>query len=123
MVTDTQAANDIIVQTPRGLSLAGTRITLYDILDYVRAGWPSHRIAAWLNVSAEHLQAALDYVDAHRVEVERQYQEVLRQAEARRHYWEERNRRRQPQLDTQARAADQAEVRTRIRQRREKLGR
>jgi len=38
---NTQAA---IVRTSRGLSIAGTRITLYQVMDYVKAGWPPELI-------------------------------------------------------------------------------
>ena len=30
-----------VVRTPRGLTIAGTRITLYDVMDYLTAGWPA----------------------------------------------------------------------------------
>ncbi len=121
-VMSASTANEFIVETPRGLSVAGTRITLYDVLDYVRDGWPASRIAAWLNLSAEQVQAALDYIDAHRPEVERQYAQVLRQAEENRRYWEERNRGRLGQPGARASTADTEEIIDRIRQRKERLG-
>ncbi|MDM8550389.1 hypothetical protein QUF72_09935 [Desulfobacterales bacterium HSG2] len=31
---------ETVVRTDRGLSVAGTRITLYSIMDYIRADWP-----------------------------------------------------------------------------------
>jgi uncharacterized protein (DUF433 family) len=118
----TVTANELIIQTPRGLSVAGTRITLYDILDYVHAGWPPHQIAAWLKLSAEQVQAALDYIGAHRPEVERQYQEVLRAAESHRAYWERLNRSRQAELEARVATDDISKIKERICQRREKLG-
>jgi len=89
--TNPPTSNNHIVQTPRGLSVDGTRITLYDILDYVHDGWPAHLIGAWLNLSPDQIQAALAYIETHRAEVEAQYQQVLRQAEENRAYWEARN--------------------------------
>jgi len=37
MGTDGQVA---IIRTDRGLAIAGTRITLYDVRDYVKAQYP-----------------------------------------------------------------------------------
>src|SRR3990172_8647243 len=109
-----------IVETSRGLSVAGTRITLYDILDYVHDGWPARQIAAWLHLSDAQVQAALAYIESHRAQVEQQYQDVLRQAEENRAFWEHRIRDRQARIDAQAARPDQQEIRARIRQRRER---
>ena len=32
-------AENTVIRTSRGLSVAGTRITLYIITDYIKAGW------------------------------------------------------------------------------------
>jgi uncharacterized protein (DUF433 family) len=43
-MTENPNTQAIIVKTSRGLSIAGTRITLYQVMDYVKAGWPpEHR--------------------------------------------------------------------------------
>jgi len=120
--TNPSTSNNHIVQTPRGLSVASTRITLYDILDYVHDGWPSHLIAAWLNLSPDQIQAALAYIETHRAEVEAQYQQVLRQAEENRTYWEARNRERLKQIDRPASASEKAPIKARVRLRQEQLG-
>lgn len=88
----------------------------------MHAGWPPQQIAAWLKLSTEQVQAALDYIDAHRTEVERQYQEVLRAADAHRAYWEGRNRSRQAELEARVATDDIVKIKERIRQRSEKLG-
>jgi hypothetical protein len=95
---------------------------LYDILDYVHEGWPPHLIAAWLNLSSEQIQAALAYIEAHRTEVEVQYQQVLHQAQENRAYWEDRNRERLERINGMAGGADKASLQTRIRQRQEQIG-
>ena len=82
----------IIVQTERGLSIAGTRITLYDVMDYFTAGYPAQLIREKLWLTDAQVDAALSYVEAHRAEVEAEYQQVLKIAEENRQYWEERNR-------------------------------
>jgi hypothetical protein len=83
-----------IIRTERGLTLIGTRITLYDVMDYLTAGWPAKLIRDRLNLSDEQITAALDYIQAHQDEVEAEYQLVLQNAEEIRQYWEEQNRER-----------------------------
>lgn len=94
-VSNSQAA---IVRTERGLSIAGTRLTLYDVIDHLKAGWTPKLILHWLPLAEEQLDAALTYIEANRSEVEAEYQAVLQKAEARRKYWEERNRDRFAQI-------------------------
>lgn len=77
-----------VIRTGRGLTVAGTRITLYAIMDYVKDGWPSHLIRDWLHLTEQQMQDVMAYIDTHRDEVEAEYQLVLRQAEAHRQYWE-----------------------------------
>ena len=87
-----------IVRTERGLTLKGTRITLDYIMDFLVAGDPPERIRDSLAITDEQVAAALAYIDAHRAEVEAEYQEVLRNAEEIRQYWDERNRERLAQI-------------------------
>lgn len=91
---------DVIVRTERGLSLKGTRKTLYSILDYVHAGWPPKLIKDWLDLSDAQITGAMADIESHRQEVEREYQEVIRQGEEIRKYWEEYNRNRPKRAKT-----------------------
>lgn len=81
-----------IIRTERGLTIAATRITLYDVMDYVTAQYPPKFIRAMLSLTDEQVNAALSYIEAHRAEVEAEYQTVLQEAEELRQYWEEQNR-------------------------------
>jgi uncharacterized protein (DUF433 family) len=81
-----------IIRTERGLTIAGTRITLYDVMDYFTAGYPAKLIREKLCLTDAQVSAALSYIEAHHKEVEAEYQEVLQIAEDNRQYWEERNR-------------------------------
>jgi uncharacterized protein (DUF433 family) len=81
-----------IVRTERGLTIAGTRITLYDVMDYFTAGYPAKLIREKLRLTDAQVEAALFYIGAHQAEVEAEYQQVLKTAEENRQYWEERNR-------------------------------
>jgi uncharacterized protein (DUF433 family) len=82
----------IVVRTERGLSIAGTRITLYDVMDYVTASYPPKLIREKLCLTDEQVNAALAFIAENRALVEAEYQEVLQIAEENRRYWEERNR-------------------------------
>jgi uncharacterized protein (DUF433 family) len=81
-----------IIRTERGLTVAGTRITLYDVMDYVTAQYPPKFIRAMLSLTEKQMNAALSYIEAHRAEVEAEYQLVLKEAEDLRQYYEEQNR-------------------------------
>lgn len=78
--------SEVIVRTERGLSLAGTRITLYTIMDYLLADWPPRLIQHWLNITETQMTDALTYIQAHREAVEAEYYLVVQRAEANRHY-------------------------------------
>ncbi|MEB3336501.1 MAG: DUF433 domain-containing protein [Leptolyngbyaceae bacterium] len=81
-----------IIRTERGLTIAGTRITLYDVMDYLTASYPPRLIRDVLNLTEEQVNIALSYIQSHRTEVEAEYQTVLKEAEEIRQYWEARNR-------------------------------
>ncbi len=81
-----------IVRNSRGLSVSGTRITLYAVMDYIKDGWPPHLIRDWLNLTDKQIQDVMRYIEIHREEVESEYQAVLKYAEETERYWRERNR-------------------------------
>jgi uncharacterized protein (DUF433 family) len=91
-MTPTSNGQSGVIRTERGLTIAGTRITLYDVMDYVTAEYPPKFIRNMLNLTDEQVNAALSYIEANRAEVEAEYQIVLQEAEEIRQYWEERNR-------------------------------
>ena len=80
-----------IARTERGLTISGTRITLYDIMDYLTGQYPPKFIRGLFNLTDEQINAALVYIQAHRAEVETEYQMVLKQCEELREYYEKRN--------------------------------
>ena len=83
-----------ITRTERGLTISGTRITLYQIMDYIHANYPRHLIRHQFYLTDQQFDGAMSYLDTHYEEVESEYQAVLQQAEEVRHYWEERNKER-----------------------------
>jgi len=97
-MTRTNTSQNTVVRTERGLSIAGTRITLYDVMDYITADWPPRLIQHWLNLTDIQMADVMDYIEHHRTEVEAEYQLVLQRAEETRRYWEARNRERSAKI-------------------------
>lgn len=91
-MTPTSNGQATIIRTERGLTIAGTRITLYDVMDYVTAQYPVKFIRGLFNLTSEQINAALTYIEENHAEVEAEYQIVLKEAEELREYYEERNR-------------------------------
>ena len=81
-----------IIRTERGLTISGTRITLYDVMDYLTAQYPRKFIRSLFDLTDAQIDVALSYIEANRAAVEAEYQVVLKQAKEIQHYWEERNR-------------------------------
>ena len=95
-----------IICTERGLTIAGTRITLYDVMDYVVANYPSSFIRALFDLTESQINAALSYIEAHLAGVEAEYQLVLSQSEELKQYSEEQNCERMAQIATLCRDCD-----------------
>ena len=68
-----------IVDRGDGPRIEGTRITVYTILEYLRAGRTRDWIAALLNLSSRQVQAAMDYIRDHEAEVNAEYENILAQ--------------------------------------------
>ncbi len=92
-----------IVRTDRGLSIAGTRITLYQIIDYVKAKYPPEVIREHFRLTVKQTNDALAYIEQHHDEVETEYQRILRQAEENRQYWQKRNAQRFVEIASRSR--------------------
>ena len=90
----TSNANANIIRTERGLTISGTRITLYDVMDYVIAQYPPKFIQGLFELTDDQIGVALAYIESNRSEVEAEYQQVIRDAEALRQYYDEKNRER-----------------------------
>lgn len=65
----------------RGPELKGTRITVYSILDYALECWPVERIAVLFDLSTHQVEAAIEYVREHKIEVLTHYVEILQRCE------------------------------------------
>ncbi len=80
-----------IIRTERGLTIKGTRITIYDVMDYLKAQYPPKFIRDSFKLTDEQIGVALSYIEANKAEVEAEYQEVLVTREEIWQYWQERN--------------------------------
>ena len=120
----TLASNDhaTIIRTELGLTIAGTRITLYDVMDHLAAGWAPKLILNWLPLTAEQLNAALSYIDANHAEVEAEYQTVLQATQEMREYWENKNRERLAQIAKLPPKPGQEEIYAKLQAWKAKLG-
>jgi uncharacterized protein (DUF433 family) len=121
-MTESTNPQATIVRTSRGLSITGTRITLYQVMDYVKAGWPPELIQHWLDLSEQQIADAMDYIATHRSEVEAEYDMVLQQAEESRQYWEARNRERFATLAATTPKPGQEAIRAKLQAWKAKLG-
>lgn len=65
-----------IIDRGRGPEISGTRITVYHIWEFYRAGDGRDDIALTFGLSSRQVQAAMDYIAAHRNEVEREYAKI-----------------------------------------------
>jgi len=88
-----------IVRTGRGLTIGGTRLTLYMIMDFLKAGYSPDEVRDEFRLTFKQIDDVMEYLEAHRDEVESEYQQVVGLAESNRRYWEDRNRELFEQID------------------------
>ncbi len=66
-----------IIKFGRNPRIAGTRITVYAILEYVQEGWRLEDIAFWLNLTRNQVEAAIQYIEEHKEEVTAEYDKIM----------------------------------------------
>lgn len=74
-------ANDVIIERGRGPEIKGTRITVYTILDYLLEGWPPDRIAGCFDLKTNEVEAAIDFIREHKIQVLKEYIQILERCE------------------------------------------
>jgi uncharacterized protein (DUF433 family) len=111
LALDTQA---YIIRTERGVTIAGTRITINDVMDYLKVQYPPKLIREKLGLNDEQVNSALAYIELNRAEVEAEYQEFLRTAEEIRQYWEDRNRQRFAKIAAMPPNLDRQDLRAKL---------
>ena len=83
-----------IIRTERGLTISGTRISIYDVIDFLKAQYPPLLIRDKFNLTNAQIEAALSYIELNQSQVEAEYAEVLQTRQEIYQYWEEHNRQR-----------------------------
>jgi uncharacterized protein (DUF433 family) len=121
-VSESVTPSPTVIRTSRGLSIAGTRITLYSLLDYLHAGWPPHLIRDEFNLTDHQMTEVMQYIETHHDAVEAEYQTVLQQAEENRQYWEARNKERLAKIAALPPKPGQEVLRAKLQAAKEKLG-
>ncbi len=66
-----------IIDADRNPRIAGTRITVYTILEFVQGGWRPDDIAFWFDLRRDQVNAAVRYIEEHREEVTADYDEIM----------------------------------------------
>lgn len=66
-----------VIERSDGPRIEGTRITVYTILEYLRAGHSRDYIAAMLFLSSAQVQAAIDYIHEHEADVNAVLDEIM----------------------------------------------
>ncbi len=66
-----------IVNQGGGPKIEGTRITVYDVLEYLIKGRSREWVALTLGVSSRQVQAAIDYIHQHEAEVHAAYGQIM----------------------------------------------
>lgn len=80
-VETTPNQESIIHDRGRGPEIRGTRITVYDVLDYALECWPPDRIAAVFDLRPEQIEAAIAHIRDHTIEVLKDYIQILERVE------------------------------------------
>jgi uncharacterized protein (DUF433 family) len=66
-----------IINRGRGPEIAGSRITVYDVWDYLNEGWPAKEIAWLFHLSTAQVEVAVRYIEEHKDEVLEGYARIL----------------------------------------------
>lgn len=113
-MTATLVAPGIERRSDRGLAIAGIRLTLYEIMDLVKAGWSSEKILEFYPLTAEQLQDAYNYFAVHGEAFDAEYERVIRESDERERYWRARQAERERTMVRPPDTPEKAAVRARI---------
>jgi uncharacterized protein (DUF433 family) len=86
----------LIVETRRGPCIAGTRITVFSVMDYLKGERSRDFIKHVMGISDAQLDAVLEYIALHKDAVEHEYTAIMRRSEERRTHYEKMFRERSP---------------------------
>ena len=84
--------NRTVIRTQNGLTVNGTRLNLYHIMDEMQGKNSLKNVRDIYELTDEEMLDILDYIHLNKEEFEKDYQSVLKSAEENKKYWEERNK-------------------------------
>jgi uncharacterized protein (DUF433 family) len=67
----------VIVDVDRNPRIAGTRITVYTIFEFVQAGWRPADIAFWFDLKRAQVDAAICFIDENKDRVAADYAKIM----------------------------------------------
>lgn len=85
-----EIAPGIVRRRDRGLCVAGTRLSLYLVMDYLKEGWPTHLLHTQLALNEDQIKDAVGYIEANKESFEIEYAEYKRLGEENEKYWRAR---------------------------------
>ena len=106
--------NHTVIRTEKGLTVKGSRLTLYYIMDEMKGDNSLKNVRDIYELTNEEMLDILDYIHLNKNEVEKEYSEIVKSAEEDQKYWEEKNREQMDKTYQQREA-----VRTKLREWRE----
>ena len=118
----TLVAPGIERRSDRGRAIAGLRLTLYEIMDLVKAGWTSEKILEFYPLTAEQLQDAYNYFASHGETFEAEYQRVVRESEELERYYRARQEELMRAAANRPRIPEEAALRVRFEEQKAKKG-
>ena len=74
-------AEGIVRRSDRGLCIIGTRIPVFDIMDYLKAGWTREMLLEYVSINEQQLQNALDFIRQGGAELQAAHAEFNRRAD------------------------------------------
>ncbi len=66
-----------IVDVDRNPRIAGTRISVYLIFEFVQGGWRPDDIAFWFSLRRDEVDAAIRYIEDHKEAVTAEYAKIM----------------------------------------------
>jgi uncharacterized protein (DUF433 family) len=113
-MTIVAVAPGIVRRSDRGLAIDGTRITLFDVMGYLRQEWPPNLIRDWLDLTDEQIAAAMTYIAEHGDELAAAYEQMLQEGEELRRHYEARQAELMRAVANRPRTPEEAALRARL---------
>jgi len=112
----------VVRRRDKGLAVAGTRITLYLLMDYIKDGYPTKFIKGLFNLTDEQIADVMDYIETHRTEFEAEYQLVVQKDEELRQYYDAQTQKIRDKIASMPPKPGQEKIRAKLQAWKKELG-